>query len=167
MWHSPVRWCCSTRSRLMNSIRWRRAAPFYACRLLPRCLRDAFPPYGTSGQAACAPAYICLLTFLRQVQRGLLNVMRAYLERPACYELCCAGHVHLLMYRLLAAAPHVLLTAEENARTRAAERAPAAAHPFCGPELYAQDAPVRFCPGRAPSLKLLRLCKRGAWDRAS
>ena len=50
-----------------------------------------------------------------QVQRGLLNVMRAYLERPACYELCCAGHVHLLMYRLLAAAPHVLLTAEENA----------------------------------------------------
>lgn len=49
------------------------------------------------------------------MQRGLLNVMRAYLERPACYELCCAGHVHLLMYRLLAAAPHVLLTAEENA----------------------------------------------------
>ncbi len=30
-------------------------------------------------------------------------------------QLCCAGHVHLLMYRLLAAAPHVLLTAEENA----------------------------------------------------
>ena len=32
-----------------------------------------------------------------RVQRGLLNVMRAYLERPACYELCCAGHVHLLL----------------------------------------------------------------------
>ena len=30
------------------------------------CLQVALPPYGTSGQAACAPAYICLLTFLRR-----------------------------------------------------------------------------------------------------
>ena len=60
------------------------------------CIRDSIRTGGV-----CPGIYLSTDVFA-QVQRGLLNVMRAYLERPACYELCCAGPVsytHLDVYK--------------------------------------------------------------------
>lgn len=88
---------------------------FLCLQVAPTMLAGCFPAIRNIRTGGVCPGIYLSPDVFAQVQRGLLNVMRAYLERPACYELCCAGHVHLLMYRLLAAAPHVLLTAEENA----------------------------------------------------
>ena len=85
---------------------------FLCLQVAPTMLAGCFPAIRNIRTGGVCPGIYLSPDVFAQVQRGLLNVMRAYLERPACYELCCAGHVHLLMCHLLAAAPHVLLTAE-------------------------------------------------------
>lgn len=76
---------------------------FLCLQVAPTMLAGCFPAIRNIRTGGVCPGIYLSPDVFAQVQRGLLNVMRAYLERPACYELCCAGHVHLLMYRLLAA----------------------------------------------------------------
>lgn len=88
---------------------------FLCMQIGPQCFEQSFPALERIHVTDVYPHKYLAPEAYRQAQRTLLACMRAYLERPDCYELFCLGRASLLLYQLLTAMPVRVITAEEAA----------------------------------------------------
>ncbi len=75
----------------------------------------SFPALGRRRVESAYPNACLTSQEIAGVKQTLLCMMKAYLERPACFELLCMGKTCLLLHQLLTKMPCHLMTAAEAA----------------------------------------------------
>lgn len=89
-----------------------KSCTFLCLQVAPKLLSNASFPLESISWKSALPKEMMTNEKYTLVQRRILEMARQYLKRSSQYELFCVGQSYLLLYDLLAALPHQVLSAD-------------------------------------------------------